>query len=124
MCNYKKFEDKWKLKHIVFNDGPCGICVALFEDEDGAIRMGMRWLPNRKTKDKEGNEVECTSLQGDETDWIIIPSDFAGVIGKELIGKKVAGFPNINNEGFNEEGFKFMVDWLLECEVIFDGICY
>ena len=115
----KSFEDKWKLKQIVYDDGPCCISIALFEENDGGIEMAMRWLPNIKTKDKEGKEIECVSRQGSETDWIIIPFGFAKAIGKELIEKKVLGNPK-----FNEEGFKLMLAWLLNYEAIFDGMTY
>ena len=56
---------------------------------------------------------------GGETDWFILPFDFAVLIGRALIERKVAGL-----SGFNQAGFDAMVKWLLDSEAISDAVCY
>ena len=111
MNNPKIAGDGWELKEIVFNSGLAGILVGMFE-RDTFLSMALRWLPDVEAEGPDGKMQEITTIHGKETDWMILPFDFAKAIGKELIEKKVLGVPK-----FNEKGFRLMLNWLLENEV-------
>ena len=56
---------------------------------------------------------------GGETDWFILPYSFSVAIGKYLIEQKTAGL-----QGFYDDGFTKMVNWMIEMEEIPDAMCY
>lgn len=118
MSHSKITVNEWELKEIVFDDGPAGIVVGMLERET-LLSMALKWSKNVKRKNHEGKESEVKSIHGKETDWMIIPFDFAKAIGKELIEKKILG-----KAGFNEKGFHLMINWLLENGGVFDGMSY
>jgi hypothetical protein len=54
-----------------------------------------------------------------ETEWFILPYDFAVAVARSLIERRTGGL-----QGFNDAGFKAMVKWLLDEEAISDALCY
>ena len=81
--------------------------------------LAVRYLPPKNYKNKDGKINEVTNIMGGETGWFILPYSFGVAIGKSLIERKVSGLP-----GFEKEGFKRMVNWLIEMEELNDAMVY
>lgn len=112
------------VEHRVYDDGVVAAALlthdkARSEHESFARHLAIKWLLPTSYRDKQGVEVPTTNIMGGETDWFILPLTLGAAIGKQLIEQKAAGLP-----GFDEAGFAAMVEWLLEGEDIFDGMCY
>ncbi len=112
------------VEHRVYDDDVIAIALlthskASDERESFSRHLGIKWLPPSGYRDKQGVEVPTTNIMGGETGWFILPLTLGAAIGKQLIEQKAAGLP-----GFDEAGFAAMVEWLLEGEDIFDGMCY
>lgn len=118
MVHPSKANGGWEIVQIVYSASFAGIAAALMRHGE-RFSLALRWLPDREAFDKEGVPVTLTSSMNGETEWFVLPSDFAVAVGRALIERKVAGL-----DGFNEEGFQAMVAWLVDLEVISSGICY
>lgn len=88
-------------------------------EKSSLYSLAIRYLSPENYKDKKGNIVKVTNIMGGETDWFILPYSFGVAIGKSLIEQKVSGLI-----GFDEDGFKKMVDWLIEMEELSDVMVY
>jgi hypothetical protein len=97
----------WKLDEMIFDaDGP-GIAIALFTRHNGTeISMGYRWLT-------------AQTYFGKESEWILLPHEFAVDAVRRLAIKKAAGM-----EGINERGFSKMIEWMKSQEEIIPSISY
>jgi hypothetical protein len=111
--------------YMVYSDSV--ISVGLFAadadaDKRHLLTLGMRWASPQPVKGRDGVWQKTTNLVGGETDWFLLPHSFGVSIGRTLIEQKTA------NRGlagcFDEEGFKRMVDWLVEMEELTDAMCY
>ena len=110
------------IDYLIYEDSV--IAVKLFAvDESNAERglyeLATRYLKPQNTKYKDGSVGKVTNAMGGETDWFILPASFAYAVGKTLIEQKVSGL-----DGFNEDGFRKMIDWLIDMEVIQDAMVY
>ena len=98
--------------------------VKLFAKDDNAEKYSLFALAIRYKKpfeysDKSGNKFKTTNAMGGETDWFILPASFGYVVAKSLIEQKVTGL-----SGFQDDGFKKMINWLVEMEEISDAMVY
>ena len=100
------------------------ISVALWaEDKEHAekllYRLALRYLKPQPVRYKDGATRQTTNVMGGETDWFILPASYSYSIAKTLIEQKVSGL-----EGFDEDGFSLMINWLIEMEEIRDCMSY
>jgi hypothetical protein len=103
----------WALEHVVYDCGIAGVAVALMRHEK-RLGLAIRWLPDHSSDNRS-----IGGWMGGETGWFVLPFDFAVSIGRALIERKVAGL-----SGFDDVGFKAMIDWLLDQEAISDALCF
>jgi hypothetical protein len=108
----------WELAEIVYGEKFAGIAVALMRHEKRS-GLALRWLPSREATDKNGETRSIGSWMDGETDWFILPFDFAISIGRMLIERKVAG-----SGGFSDNGFRAMIEWLVDEGGIDSAVCY
>lgn len=108
----------WALNELVYDDGDSGIAVALFTRTEGELAIGFRWISDGKTTKISGVEWP-TPYFGRDSEWVLLPHDFAVPIAKVLIEKHAAGMPKIN-----EPGFKKMVEQLKKDEDLRDRMGY
>jgi hypothetical protein len=100
----------WKLDELVFEASPAGIAVAMFERNSGTEQaFGIRWI----------HTGGGTTYFGKDTEWILLPHEFAVCAAKRLIEKQAAGM-----SGIRSEGFKRMMKYLLDQEEIIPAIGY
>jgi hypothetical protein len=106
----------------VYDDGVIAVTLVA-ENSDHAERnlmhLGIRWLPPRPYRGKDGTMVEVTNIMGGETELFLLPHTFGAVIGKEMVERKTAGAP-----GFDESGFAKLVVWLVDNNELEQGMCY
>lgn len=100
----------WILEELVFEASPSGIAVAMFCRNGKTERaLGFRWL-------QEGN---ATTYFGKNSEWILLPYDFAVPIARGFIVKYVAGM-----NGINKAGLDLMVRDLIESDDIVPAMGY
>ena len=97
----------WKLDELVFDaDGP-GIAIAVFTRNKGTeTSIGFRWLTDE-------------TYFGRESEWILLPHDFAVDVARRLAVKKAAGM-----SGISDEGFAKVMDLMKQQEEVIPGIGY
>ena len=100
----------WNLDALIFEASPAGIAIAMFERRGGSERaLGFRWVQSG----------EATTYFGKDSDWILLPNDFAVCAARRIIEKKAVGM-----EGIHEDGYRKMLSMLLDEEEIIPGMCY
>jgi len=108
--------------YLIYEDGVIAVKL-LTEDPDkeksGLFSLAVRYLQPQDYRDKNENVTKTTNIMGGETDWFILPASFGYAIGKTLIEQKVSGL-----DCFDEDGFKRMLDWLIDMEEISDSMVY
>ena len=110
------------INYLVYEDEVIAVKLLaenISKEQSGLFYLAIRYLKPRDFNDKDGNVSKTTNIMAGETDWFILPHSFAVAIGKTLIEQKVSGL-----DGFNEEGFKRMINWLIDMEEIKDAMCY
>lgn len=101
---------EWALDEIIFDGSPDGIAIAMFERNKGTEHaFGIRWVHT-------GNAI---NYFGKDSEWILLPHEFAVCAAKRLIEKRAAGMG-----GIRDDGFKKMMKYLLSQEEIIPAICY
>ncbi|MBK8477508.1 MAG: hypothetical protein IPL39_14770 [Opitutaceae bacterium] len=105
----------WRMKRVVFDTGAACVAVAFLEKQ-GALSLAMRWNEGQDVTKDGKFAYRLESPHGESTGWVILPWDFASVVGKTLIEKQVAGA-----RGFDSAGYRLLKKWLLEREAIHDG---
>jgi hypothetical protein len=118
MKHPKKVAGGWKLKRVVFDTGPACVAVAFLEKKD-ELALAMRWNEGQDVTKAGKFAYRAESPHGKSTDWVILPWDFASIVGKALIEKKAVGA-----RGFDPAGYRLLKKWLLEREAVFDGFCF
>lgn len=108
--------------YLIYEDGV--IAIKLFaenadKEKSGLFHLAICYLKPQDTIYKNGEIGKVTNIMNGETDWFILPTSFGYAIGKRLIEQKVAGL-----DCFDENGFKRMVDWLIDMEEINDAMEY
>ena len=100
----------WTLDELIFEASPAGIAIAMFQRNNGAEQaFGIRWIHT------DGG----TTYFGKDSEWILLPHEFAVCAAKRLIEKQAAGMG-----GLRDGGFKKMMKYLLYQEDIIPAICY
>lgn len=101
---------EWTLTELVYEASPAGIAIAMFERNNRTEQaFGFRWI----------QDGAATTYFGKNSEWILLPHDFATCAARRIIEKKAAGMT-----GIHEKGFQMMVKMLLRDEEIIPGICY
>ena len=107
---------------IIYNDDVIEACIFSDSENVELKSIAIRYLKptNYIGKDgKDGKVVEVTNAMGGKTDWFVLPYTFGAVIGKKLFEQKNAGL-----DGFNDDGYQELRNWLIEMEEIDDAMCY
>jgi hypothetical protein len=100
----------WSVSHIVFDDAPGGIGVALLTNGQRTM-LGLRWHEGRDTVEP---------WPADATGYFLLPFTFAAAIARSLLTMKACG----SVSGFNEAGVTALVHWLAELQAVDDALCY
>ena len=98
----------------IYEDGVIAVKLFARNGDDQVLKLAIRYLKPQDSIYPDGSTSKVTNIMCGETDWFVIPHSFALAIGKTLVEQKVAG----DLDGFNEEGFKRMVDWLIDADKI------
>ena len=107
------------MKRVVFDTGGACIAVGLLERKK-ELALAMRWNDGLDVSKKTGEfAYRAESPHGKSTDWVILPWDFAVVVGRALIEKKALGM-----DGFDPTGYRLLTTWLLQEEAVFDGFSF
>jgi hypothetical protein len=85
----------------------------------GFEHIGIRWLDPQPALGKSGELVPMTNIMGGATDWFLLPTSLGTAVGKKLVGQSVAGL-----SGFDDEGLKSLIRWLVELQELHDAMCY
>jgi hypothetical protein len=97
----------WTLDELVFDSQGPGIAIALFTRNKGTeTAMGYRWCTNQTYFEKD-------------SEWILLPMEFAVDAAKRLSIKRAAGM-----KGIQEEGFRKMIAFIMHHEENLEGISY
>ncbi len=98
------------LDEMIFDGSPDGIAIAMFERNKGTEHaFGIRWV----------HTGDATNYFGKDSEWILLPHEFAVCAAKRLIEKKAAGMSAIQDRGFQK-----MMKYLVCEEEVIPGICY
>jgi hypothetical protein len=98
------------LAELVYDASAAGIAVGMFERTEGTEQaLGFRWVRNGAGH----------TYFGKDSEWVLLPHDFAVCVARRLIEKKAAGM-----DGIREEGFRRMMIYLLDEEEIVPNIRY
>jgi hypothetical protein len=112
---------KTNIKIPVYEDSVIAV-VLMSKNQESAekhlFNIAMRYL-SPKPYFKNGKVIAITNKMDGETDWFIIPYSFSYAIGRQLIEQKVSGL-----QGFSEDGFSRMIEWLVEMNEIDDSMSY
>jgi hypothetical protein len=100
----------WLLDELIFEAQPAGIAIAMFTRRNGTEQaLGFRWI----------QQGQATTYFGKNSEWILLPHDFAVCAARKIIEKRAAGMPDIY-----EAGFRKMVKMLTDQEDIIAAIGY
>ncbi len=113
-----------KPNYVIYNDKV--ISIGLFAEDDESdkkdlLHLGMRWLkPEACSKEKQA--INLTNCMRGETDWFLLPVTFGYAVGRTLIQQKSADCGLTSY--FNDDGYKRMINWLVEMEEITGAMGY
>ena len=93
--------------------------VSIIQDIDRTESIALRYVKPVNYVTNEKKAVKMTNNMGGETNWFILPNSFGEVVGKKLFDLKNAGL-----KGFSKAGFNKLSKWLIEMEVIDNGMSY
>lgn len=100
----------WTLDELIYEATPAGIALAMFVRHDGTEHaLGFRWI----------QKPPATTYFGKESEWILLPHDFAVSAARSMIEKRAAGMPDIRDAGFQK-----MVRMLVDQEAIIPAMGY
>jgi hypothetical protein len=100
----------WTLDQLIFEAHPSGIALAMFERNSGTEHsLGFRWIQHGS----------ATTYFGKNSEWVLLPHDFAVCAARKIIEKKAAGM-----QGIHEKGFQVMLKYLLDQEEIIPFMGY
>ena len=108
--------------YLIYEDGVIAVKLLaknIDKEKSGLFHLAIRYLKPQDTIYKNGEIGKVTNIMNGETDWFILPTSFGYAISKSLIEQKIAGL-----DCFNEDGFKRMIDWLIDMEEIDDSMSY
>src|SRR5687767_14751808 len=101
----------WTLDELIFDPPTDGVAIAMFERHNRSEQaLGLRWVQHGATS---------TTYFGKDSEWILLPFEFAACVARRIIEKKAAGM-----NGIRAEGFQKMLKLLLDQEAIVPNICY
>jgi len=106
-------------KKIIYNDDVIEVCIIADSENPELKSIAIRYLTPANYNGKNGKEMQVTNAMGGETEWFVLPFTFGAAIGKKLFEQKNTGL-----QGFIEEGYQELRDWLIEMEEIDDAMCY
>jgi len=104
---------------IIYKDTVIEVSIIDNSENTELKQIALRYLKPQDYINKNGDNVRITNSMGGETDWFILPHTFGATIGKKLFEQKNAGL-----QGFEEDGYKELLKWLVELEIIEDAMCY
>ncbi|MCK5942910.1 MAG: hypothetical protein KAI24_13115 [Planctomycetes bacterium] len=94
-------QDHWELGHVVLDDGPSGIAVAL-GTWDGKAVLAARW----NGEDEAGSTLGNPQSRGKPT-WFVLPRVFALGVVQAIAQLHVGGY-----DGIDATGLTAAVGWL------------
>ena len=105
----------------IYDDKEIKVSFFIEINENGVERkhIAMKYLKPKDYIDKNGKNISTTNIMNGETEYFILPHSFGILIGRKLFEQYSLGL-----EGFNKDGIKSLIDWLLEYEIIEDCMCY
>ena len=104
---------------IIYKDTVIEISIVDNSESPELKQIAIRYLKPKDYINKNGDKMKVTNVMGGETDLFILPHTFGAAIGKKLFEQRNAGL-----KGFEENGYKELLKWLIEMEIIEDAMCY
>lgn len=109
------------IDYQIYEDGVIAVNLTAVDEsyaQSGLYDLAMRYLKPRDTIYKWVDRQ--SSKRDGRWNRLVYPSaSFAYAIGKTLIEQKVVGL-----DGFNEDDFQKMLEWLIDLEEIHDAMVY
>ena len=107
------------INKTIYKDTVIEVSIVNNSENSELKQIALRYLKPQDYTNKNGDLVKVSNVMNGETDWFILPHTFGAAIGKKLFEQKNAGLI-----GFEESGYKELLVWLIEMEIIEDAMCY
>ncbi len=105
--------------HHIYDDGVVAVALVFPEQKHEVASLALGWLESGSYTRQDGSAAELTNLMGGETNWFVVPHTFGCAIGRTLVHQHAAGLPY-----FDADGFKALVDRLVEFDNLPDAMTY